>query len=196
MLSRAVLITHAILRLPSLFTFVKDCRDRVSLPRVRPKQAALAQGPPPGMLAGKQVKTEEQLIDDQPIDDQPEIALTTPKPDWMATTDGRCPPAGRRPSGELPLVFFSTCHCIDVSGRPRGFEARLTRAPYALGDYSAGGPPLPIPNRAVKPRSADGTGPPAGRVGRRRATLPRNAAVSLRRRRRFCVWGFPAFGEE
>ncbi len=26
-----------------------------------------------------------------------------------------------------------------------------------LGDYCAGGPPLPIPNREVKPRSADGT---------------------------------------
>ena len=26
------------------------------------------------------------------------------------------------------------------------------------GDYSAGATPLPIPNREVKPRSADGTG--------------------------------------
>ena len=29
------------------------------------------------------------------------------------------------------------------------------------------GPPLPIPNREVKPNSADGTGIPTGRVGRR-----------------------------
>jgi len=27
----------------------------------------------------------------------------------------------------------------------------------ALGDYSGGVPPLPIPNREVKPTSADGT---------------------------------------
>lgn len=34
------------------------------------------------------------------------------------------------------------------------------------GDYSVGAPPLPIPNRVVKPHSADGTAPPGGRVGR------------------------------
>lgn len=33
------------------------------------------------------------------------------------------------------------------------------------GGYCGGEPPLPIPNRAVKPACADGTGPPAGRVG-------------------------------
>ena len=34
------------------------------------------------------------------------------------------------------------------------------------GGYSAGAPPLPIPNREVKPGHADGTAPPGGRVGR------------------------------
>ena len=34
------------------------------------------------------------------------------------------------------------------------------------GDYSAGATPLPIPNRAVKSRSADGTDLRVGRVGR------------------------------
>ena len=34
------------------------------------------------------------------------------------------------------------------------------------GDSSKGEPPLPIPNRAVKPLSADGTAQPGGRVGR------------------------------
>ena len=34
------------------------------------------------------------------------------------------------------------------------------------GGYSAGAPPLPIPNREVKPGRADGTAPPGGRVGR------------------------------
>ena len=36
------------------------------------------------------------------------------------------------------------------------------------GGYSAGAPPLPIPNREVKPGRADGTAPQCGRVGRRR----------------------------
>ena len=33
------------------------------------------------------------------------------------------------------------------------------------GGYSGGDPPLPIPNREVKPAIADGTAPPGGRVG-------------------------------
>ena len=33
------------------------------------------------------------------------------------------------------------------------------------GGFSGGGPPLPIPNREVKPANADGTAPPGGRVG-------------------------------
>ena len=35
------------------------------------------------------------------------------------------------------------------------------------GGYSDGVPPLPIPNREVKPVSADGTATPSGRVGSR-----------------------------
>ena len=35
--------------------------------------------------------------------------------------------------------------------------ATAVRVSPILGGYSAGAPPLPIPNRAVKPRSADGT---------------------------------------
>ncbi len=36
-----------------------------------------------------------------------------------------------------------------------------------LGGFSEGVPPLPIPNREVKPLCADGTGQKSGRVGRR-----------------------------
>ena len=36
-----------------------------------------------------------------------------------------------------------------------------------LGGFSPGVPPLPIPNREVKPGRADGTAPQCGRVGRR-----------------------------
>ena len=35
------------------------------------------------------------------------------------------------------------------------------------GGFSPGAPPLPIPNREVKPGRADGTAPQCGRVGRR-----------------------------
>ena len=35
------------------------------------------------------------------------------------------------------------------------------------GGYSDGAPPLPIPNREVKPVCADGTAIPSGRVGSR-----------------------------
>ncbi len=35
------------------------------------------------------------------------------------------------------------------------------------GGFSLGVPPLPIPNREVKPKRADGTAPQCGRVGRR-----------------------------
>ncbi len=41
-----------------------------------------------------------------------------------------------------------------------------------LGDYCGGAPPLPIPNREVKPASADGTAFICGRVGRRQS-LPK-----------------------
>ena len=61
---------------------------------------------------------------------------------------------------------------------PRSFPAQwdssrdckpdfLSQVTYR-GGYSAGGPPLPIPNREVKPGRADGTAPPGGRVGCRR----------------------------
>ena len=36
-----------------------------------------------------------------------------------------------------------------------------------LGGFGPGVPPLPIPNREVKPGRADGTAPQCGRVGRR-----------------------------
>ena len=37
----------------------------------------------------------------------------------------------------------------------------------SLGGYGGGETPLTIPNREVKPTSADGTAKPGGRVGRR-----------------------------
>ena len=43
------------------------------------------------------------------------------------------------------------------------------RCKQHLGDYSIGVPPLPIPNREVKPNSANGTAY-RGRVGRRQTS--------------------------
>ena len=72
-------------------------------------------------------------------------------------------------AGSCIFVFgfscsFSSCHphrhcsCCACS-----FAYR-----HISGGYSRGVPPLPIPNRAVKPARADGTAPQCGRVGRRR----------------------------
>ena len=44
------------------------------------------------------------------------------------------------------------------------------------GGYSRGVPPLPIPNREVKPARADGTAPQCGRVGRRLFSLQQKAS--------------------
>ena len=48
-----------------------------------------------------------------------------------------------------------------------------------LGGYSSGVPPLPIPNREVKPTRADGTALHRGRVGRRRFSVETQYIASL-----------------
>ena len=48
----------------------------------------------------------------------------------------------------------------------------LSQVKYC-GGYSGGVPPLPIPNREVKPAIADGTAPPGGRVGSCRSSKVR-----------------------
>nr|CRY95953.1 hypothetical protein [uncultured prokaryote] len=53
------------------------------------------------------------------------------------------------------------------------------------GGYGFREPPLPMPNREVKPENADGTGTPAGRVGSRRSSS--DARGQTRGRRFFCV---------
>ena len=73
----------------------------------------------------------------------------------------------------------------EVQG-PRGSQPTRTNSPKSSvwrevesccdlssdirGGFSRGVPPLPIPNRAVKPARADGTDTPVGRVGRRRTS--------------------------
>ena len=54
------------------------------------------------------------------------------------------------PSSPFSLLFSGQCPDMSYSG-----------------GFSPGVPPLPIPNREVKPGRADGTAPQCGRVGRR-----------------------------
>src|SRR5690606_19894182 len=63
-------------------------------------------------------------------------------------------------------------------GSTTAIACRLDRL-RSLGGYSAGDPPLPIPNRAVKPCSADGTARKGGRVGRRQ--VPSSPVARWRR---------------
>ena len=90
----------------------------------------------------------------------------------------------------------------EVQG-PRGSQPTRTNSPKSSvwrevesccdlssdirGGFSRGVPPLPIPNRAVKPARADGTDTPVGRVGRRRTS---GSPDVIRRRGSFlCVRG-------
>ena len=73
----------------------------------------------------------------------------------------------------------------EVQG-PRGLQPTRTNRPKSFmwkgvapccglssdirGGFCRGVPPLPIPNREVKPARADGTDTPVGRVGRRRTS--------------------------
>ena len=73
--------------------------------------------------------------------------------------------------GVLMLVRYFVlrsvaCALVSHTCRPRAFWRR-GRAPRQSGGYSGGVPPLPIPNREVKPVIADGTAMQCGRVGSR-----------------------------
>ena len=66
---------------------------------------------------------------------------------------------------QILLTYFPMCHDIDPSAltgtSPEGEELLPlqgeSKGVRPLGDYSGRVPPLPIPNREVKPASADGT---------------------------------------
>ena len=80
-----------------------------------------------------------------------------------------------------PLARNSTHH----GRRP----ARGGRRPKPQsGGYSGGAPPLPIPNREVKPARADGTAHERGRVGRRHLRPPGRTRVPPGG---FTFWGVP-----
>ena len=73
------------------------------------------------------------------------------------------------------IVRYGLCYCLcrevnPYGGREKtethGNEVKSLRN-ETLGGYCGGVPPLPIPNREVKPTSADGTAMQCGRVGNR-----------------------------
>ena len=72
--------------------------------------------------------------------------------------------------------------CESKSGVPSYFS----QVKY-FGGYGGGDPPLPIPNREVKPAIADGTAPPGGRVG-----SCRSSKRTFRERRPLFLFGSDA----
>ena len=79
------------------------------------------------------------------------------------------------PRGRMPWMGLLECSASSLrsSCLLAGFR-HSTAPPHAAltvhisGGFCPGAPPLPIPNREVKPGRADGTAPQCGRVGRRR----------------------------
>ena len=64
----------------------------------------------------------------------------------------------------MKVCFFSLYTIYAAKQRLSSDKRRIN------GGNSDGDPPLPIPNREVKPVSADGTAIPSGRVGSRQLT--------------------------
>ena len=54
-------------------------------------------------------------------------------------------------------VFLPTCHRKREIGFGFALKEKGNQDQEEIGGYSEGVPPLPIPNREVKPLSADGT---------------------------------------
>ena len=67
-----------------------------------------------------------------------------------------------------PNTFFGKVHSFNcIFSSLSCFACVQIRHPPLSGGYCGGVPPLPIPNREVKPTCADGTAMECGRVGRR-----------------------------
>ena len=57
--------------------------------------------------------------------------------------------------------------CVETSTHTSTYNNKKVVRKDILGGYGGGVPPLPIPNREVKPTCADGTAMQCGRVGSR-----------------------------
>lgn len=78
---------------------------------------------------------------------------------------------GSRMTDERQKQNIKILDADDQLRRQGTVDWSLTTAYLQIRRPSAGVPPLPIPNREVKPCSADGTGVTPGRVGRRHIIL-------------------------
>ena len=78
-------------------------------------------------------------------------------------------------------VVNAVCLCAIVTHTRgvAGFAPVGVRCEVKSGGYSGGVPPLPIPNREVKPAIADGTAMQCGRVGSRILFTASGAPVSV-----------------
>ena len=101
-------------------------------------------------------------------------------------------PCGRRRDAcVMWLCFCGLClTCHPYAPRPLAWGRRSSET--ISGGYCGGVPPLPIPNREVKPACADGTAMQCGRVGGR--LLSYTPPLSFRDERQgrfFCARFFP-----
>ena len=84
-------------------------------------------------------------------------------------------------------MHLSAIRAVPVPFRRRG------RAPIQSGGYSGGVPPLPIPNREVKPVIADGTAMQCGRVGSRLLLVGGFPETQSGKPPVFCACFYPLF---
>jgi hypothetical protein len=89
----------------------------------------------------------------------------------------------------LDGYFFDTrslAGCAVLKAREARSAAPAGRSRQVSGGYGVGETPLPIPNRAVKPHSADGTWPARAWESRSPPVLSSRAAREAARRRYVC----------
>ena len=76
-------------------------------------------------------------------------------------------------------VSVASLQCLLVQNVTLYAPGGLIRAQRYSGGYCGGVPPLPIPNREVKPACADGTAMQCGRVGSRHLFLKKRRSPSV-----------------
>ena len=112
----------------------------------------------------------------------------------------RCPP--KDSDGHCRIVFFPGTACLRWC-QPLTVASRCLLFPFSEkelnpdsnqrnipGGYCGGVPPLPIPNREVKPACADGTAMQCGRVGGRLLSSWRASGTEVPQALLFCLYKF------
>ena len=97
-------------------------------------------------------------------------------------------PAYRQLNARSSVVVAAPHDATNTQILQTSCDHALRRFSSSFGDHSAEDPPVPIPNTAVKLRSANDTArPPRGKVGHRRI-LQHTAAAAPKRQRRLCAF--------